>query len=487
VATLAPRVDDPEGVTALRAALDRAGYGAERIERTLELEGPYERSAADEPLYLRRLPAGEPFSTLVALFFLGVPVARGEAARALAPLALERVERMGLLVSDGDAVRAAVEVSPTEDFLLACDQGRVHADRPDHVIGYTAPTRVLATLTVLDPVARALDVGTGGGYQALQAAGAAHEVIGVDVNPRALAFARFNALLNGVDNLELREGSLFEPVAGERFDLVVCNPPYVISPETEYVFRDSGLPGDSFCEALVRALPEHLAEGGFGIALIAWAHGRDEEPAAPVRRWVGDAACDAVLLRYASTEPLRYAATWNRARLGDPAAYEAALERWTAYYRELGIERIGWGGLVLRRRSAGGPSWFWTHDPSSSRVGAAGHQVRRLFAAQDFLRADHDALLDARLTLADDHAIEHTLRLGPNGAGAVGPLVLRLTGGLCFRAEVDLATVNLLARLDGRRTVREALGDAPAPRALAGVRRLVELGFLVPAAGKQAA
>jgi methylase of polypeptide subunit release factors len=486
---LAPRVDDPQGIAALRAVLDAAGYSAERIERELELEGPYERSVADEPLYLRLLPAGEAFSTLVALFLLGVPVSREDAERALAPLPLERVERMGLLTEDGDRVRAVVEISPTEDFLLACDQGRMHADRPDHVLGYSAPTRVLATLTVLEPVGRALDVGTGSGYQALQAAGAAREVIGVDVNPRALEFARFNAHLNRVSNVELREGSLFEPVHGERFGLVVCNPPYVISPETEYVFRDSGLPGDSFCEALVRALPGHLEEGAYGIALLAWVHGRDEEPSAPVRRWVDGSGCDAVLLRYASTEPLRYAATWNRALAGDPPAYARALERWTAYYRTLGIETIGWGGLVLRRRAAGAPNWFWTHDPSSNRVGAAGHHVLRLFAAQDFLGADGDGapgLLDARLALSDDHAVDQALRLGSNGRHDLGPLVLRLTGGLCFRVELDLAAVNVLSRLDGTRTVREALAetagdpDTLAGAALPGIRRLVELGFLLP-------
>ena len=62
----------------------------------------------------------------------------------------------------------------------------------------------------------------------------------VDVNPRALRYAALNARLNGLANVETREGSWLEPVADERFDLVVCNPPYVLSPDRDYLFRDGG-------------------------------------------------------------------------------------------------------------------------------------------------------------------------------------------------------------------------------------------------------
>ena len=46
----------------------------------------------------------------------------------------------------------------------------------------------------------------------------------------------------------MRAGSFFEPVAGERFGLVTCNPPYVISPESAFLFRDSGREGDAVRE-----------------------------------------------------------------------------------------------------------------------------------------------------------------------------------------------------------------------------------------------
>ena len=65
-----------------------------------------------------------------------------------------------------------------------------------------------------------LDIGTGSGLLAVHAAAHADRVVAVDINPRALRFAEFNAALNAVDNVEWREGSLFEPVAGEPCNLI---------------------------------------------------------------------------------------------------------------------------------------------------------------------------------------------------------------------------------------------------------------------------
>ena len=488
----APRTDDPGAIARLRTALDAAGFTAEGVNELLGLEDVLDWDASEVPVYARLLSAGQPLSTLVALYLLGLRVEVAAAERALAPLSLDEAWQLGALrIVDGSA-EAPFEIVPTDYVLLASDRREHGVARPDHVLGFVSPTRVLATLTVTEPVEAALDIGTGSGYQAMCAAPIAGRVVGVDVNARALRFAEFNAALNGVDNLELREGSLFDPVAGDRFGLVVCNPPYVISPETDYVFRDSGLPGDSFCEALVRELPSALAEGGHGVALIAWVHRRDEDPSAPVRAWVEGAGCDTLLLRYTSTTPLEYAAGWNRTQTRTPETFASGLERWTAYYDELGIEAISWGGLILRRRSAGGPNWFWHHRPASRRIGSASEQILRLFAAQDLLRAgDSRELLEARLALAGDHAFEQRSRLD-DGAPDGEPTVLRLDGGLCFRMEVDEPTVALLSRLDGRRSVGDAVTELAAastgvdPERLAelslpGIRRLVELGFLVSA------
>src|SRR5207302_291039 len=127
-------------------------------------------------------------------------------------------------------------------------------------------------------VARALDVGCGSGVQALLASRHARAVVATDVNPRALAFTEFNAALNGITNIETRRGSLFEPVSGERFGLITCNPPYVVSPEHRWTYRDSGFHGDEISERVARESAVHLADGGFAVMTASWV-ARDEDSA----------------------------------------------------------------------------------------------------------------------------------------------------------------------------------------------------------------
>jgi HemK-related putative methylase len=72
-----------------------------------------------------------------------------------------------------------------------------------------------------------LDMGTGSGIGAVFAARRGARVIAVDINAEAVRCARINALLNHLDDrIEVRQGDLFAPVTGEKFDLVLFNPPF---------------------------------------------------------------------------------------------------------------------------------------------------------------------------------------------------------------------------------------------------------------------
>src|SRR5262249_6027472 len=151
-----------------------------------------------------------------------------EAAEALTPLDLAQAQEMGIVTADAESVTPTIEIVPTEQLLIASDTFRDEATRPDHVLGLGPPAKVLAALTVRRQVESTLDVGTGNGVQALLAARHSRRVTATDINPRALRIAAFNAALNELPPLDLREGDLFAPVEGETFDLIVCNPPYVI-------------------------------------------------------------------------------------------------------------------------------------------------------------------------------------------------------------------------------------------------------------------
>jgi methylase of polypeptide subunit release factors len=378
---------------------------------------------------------------------------------------------------------------PHEHLLIASD--RYSEGFADHVAAVHGPSATLAHLTVRRPVATALDVGTGNGIQALLAAADADRVVATDLNERALAFAAFNAGLNGIKNIDFRAGSFFEPVAGEQFDLVVTNPPYVISPESSFLFRDSGLPGDSVSEQVVRRLPAHVAEGGFAAAMISWVQAGEDPTARPVS-WLEGSGCDILVLHTGTDEPLAVAAQWNRDARGDAEAYAAAIDRWLEYFESEGIGLIAFGCVILRRRAvaAGEQNWVRSTRMPGRRLQPAGKQIEQMFAAHDYLvrLADERQLLDERLRVAENVVLEQELRLGEDG-WIMRTASVEIMTGMRFSAGLDDVTTALVLGLDGTRRVREALprpDEAHSQKeleeiALRVVRQMLEVGFLVRA------
>jgi hypothetical protein len=494
-----PRVRDdvPDGrdavaLRSLRDALERAAYSAEEVEARL---GTHELSArpVDTAVHRRRLAGSDPFSVLARLFLLGEEVPVDDVAAALVPCTVEHAVALRVVALAAGTAKPLVRLVPHGDYVLASDAGPDAGGAVpfEHVPGIQAPSVTLAKLAVRTECRTALDLGTGCGIQALLAAKHAARVVATDVNPRALAFAAFNAALNGIDTIDFRSGDAFEPVGDERFDLIVANPPYVISPDTTFAYRDSGLQGDELCRRIVRAAADHLAEGGFAHVLVSWAHEAGGDWAAPLRAWVEDSGCDAWLLHYRTSDPVAHAAGWLRP-LGEsePGEHEESLDRWLAYLDRLGVDAVGYGAIVLRRRSIGS-NWIRTDPLPLDRLEPAGPHTLRVFAAQDVLTGLGDAeLLDRPLALVEQHRLRQVLH-AERGALAVEEQTLELTDGLAFAVGVDRHTASLLPHFDGQRRLREVLDRARgtfelAPdeqarferAALPVVRRLLALGFL---------
>ncbi|MHB1243689.1 MAG: methyltransferase [Gaiellaceae bacterium] len=488
---------DRAALAVARAALDAAGFGATGIQAILGTEGRLLASARQLPLHRRRALAVEgPLGPLVVLLVLGLELDADTAERALGTAALEAFAALGVLESDGATIRPRCRIVPHDDVLVASDRsapaipGTPAAAVGDggalHVPGVQPPSALLARLTVRRPVAAALDMGTGCGIQAILASRHAERVVATDVNERALGYAEFNFALNGVGNVETRRGSFFEPVAGERFDLVVSNPPYVVSPENALVFRDSGLGRDRVSEQLVGELPAVLAEGGFGSMTISWIVEGDDL-LEPPRRWAESTGCAAWLLHTLTHDALAAAEGWNR-HLDDPEELDAGVREWLGYYERERIEALAYGCLVLRRA---GPAWFRAWELPDEGTPSAGDHLLRLFAGGDVLaRAGEDELLELRLALVDDASI--TSRASArDGSWKTEEAWLALGEGLGFRAGLDPYASALVTRLDGSRALREVLSDAAAatgsdlavftPPALEVTRSLLGLGFAVPA------
>ncbi|MBI4329215.1 MAG: class I SAM-dependent methyltransferase [Chloroflexi bacterium] len=472
--------------------LDAAAFSETGVRQALALEGTTTLQPGNEPVSLRPLAEGGQLATLIKLFLLGVAVDATEAARWLQPLELDRLEAMGLLERAPKGVRSPVQLFPYRGVVLASDRYKAGAPGADpYFVLPVNPTSItLDSLTIREPVQWALDLGTGCGVQAILAAKHSQRVMATDINPRALNFTSFNALLNGTPAVETRLGSLFDPAQGCQFDLVVSNPPYVVSPDSRYVFRDGGLPGDALCADVVSKAPAFLRPGGFAHILCNWVHRRDEDWSAPLRRWVAETGCDALLLHYQTEDPFTYAAKWVQPlHLGNEAAYARTLDRWVDYYRRLGIEAISSGAVLLRRR-AEGATWVRAVELPPGAIGEAGSHILRIFRAEDYLSGldDDRKLLSEAFQLAADHRLEQTLTW-QDGRYLVRDTVLALDRGIQFRGKLDPLGLHLLSQCDGTRLLDGILDEVAVTAGMARpeleaaslsvVRKLFALGFLI--------
>lgn len=491
-ASVAPAASDLP--VRLRAALQQAGFTYDGVADVLGPEGHAALMRNETTPARRRTTGGSAVETLARLFLLQTPVPVADAEAAL-PGLLDRLTAEGLVEQSVSEVAARLDIRPyaTDDeaFWVVSDltpglDGGPQRVGTDHVLGISSASTSLAQLTIREPVGRALDLGTGCGVQALHLAGHADRVVATDVNQRALRLTRFNAALNAVaDRVDVRDGSYFQPVAGERFDLIATNPPFVISPGTgeRLVYRDSGLPGDRVVEDIVRAAPDHLTEGGWCQVLANWviAEGRawDERLA----EWlVGD--CDALVVQREVVDPAVYVELWLKdAGLHGTPDYLRRYDTWLSWFEEQGVEGIGFGWINLRATGseAGAVEVVsdfleWPYDveqPIAPAIHAWGEAVRA--------EVDLDTHLVARPDVRQETA-------GPAGAEDPETIVLRQQRGFRRARQADTIEAAMVGASDGElslgqileavATLTDAEPDMVRDAYLPVAREMVREGFL---------
>ncbi|NOK61655.1 MAG: methyltransferase [Chloroflexi bacterium AL-W] len=121
---------------------------------------------------------------------------------------------------------------------------------------------------LIPPTASVLDSGTGSGIGAVVAASWARRVIAVDIDPEAVRCARINVLINRVESrVDVREGDLFAPVQGERFDVVLFNPPsYHGTPRKTF---DRAWRSNDTVDRFVANLRSHLTLNGYALMILS--------------------------------------------------------------------------------------------------------------------------------------------------------------------------------------------------------------------------
>jgi hypothetical protein len=473
-----------------------AGYSDSGIMGLLNGKAPSSIRENDIPLLLRCTSGGSPLETLVRLFLMEIPVSAGDASRAIAPMDIETWVSAGFLAAHGDDITACIKLLPFKGLLVAFDQTRMlyTEEKAEYVMGIGASSLTLANFTIRKPSLHMLDLGAGCGIQALLASSHSRQVTASDRNPRAIKFSRFNAAINGIDNMTCVEGDFFTPVTGKHFDLIVTNPPFVISPETSYIYRDGGLPSDQVCRKIIRDASQYLTEGGFCQMLCNWA----EEEGQPWRdrlwEWVADLGCDLWVIRTDSWDPATYASKWIRHTepgIG-PKEFDEQFEQWIMYYKKQKIEAVSAGLITVRRSMSGRASWFRAEDGPNMMVGPCGDDILQGFALQDFLIStpDNAALFDTRFQVSPDVRLKQELRPGNKG-WRNEKMHLELVKGLPYRGNIDPYVAALLVQCDGTQPLGNYLKEMEEEfkevkltnqfGVIARViRELVERGFLLP-------
>jgi SAM-dependent methyltransferase len=489
-----PRPEAAPDPDRLREAFERAGYTERGLPPALGMAGLPALVESDAQTILARSAGAGPLGTLARLFLLGMAAERASVCEALGAPVFEALAGCGVLAAAGDDVAPRARLLPYDGLVLASDLPLLGEDgaRPDYVMGPGSGSMLLANLMVRRPCRAALDLGTGGGVLAFVVARDAQRVVAVDVNPRALRMAAFNARLNPAARIEWLRADFTAPLHGRAFDLVVSNPPYVISPARRYWFRDGGMPADGLCRRLVREAPALLREGGLCQVLCHFAHVPGERWQDRLASWCAGTGCDALALRFETQDPASYAATWaSVSEAADAERLARSVGEWVRNLEAQGIEAVSAGLVTLRRRDSDAV-WFRAWDAPRQLVGPGGEAVLRAFAAQDFLaeRPGDDALLAARLRTAPEARLEQHCEPGDAGWRVSGA-TLRLARGIAYSARVEPLMAELVGRCDGVRPLRDVLAElTPAWRtnpsgvvaaALPGVRSLAELGFLLPA------
>ncbi|MET1034579.1 MAG: methyltransferase [Arthrobacter sp.] len=529
----APQSHDPQLLADLAADLEGARFRHDAVTAFLG-EDAHAALIRDQPVPAlivvdRVLGAASPppLALVVAFWLLGMEVEAADLDAALPRTGAAGVLALGLAepAPDPARLRAAVDLRPhasdaDAELWVASDLGahqRPGVLRHDHVLGIGRASLTLAQTTIRRDVARALDLGTGCGIQAFHLLSHAEQVVATDVSERALAFTRFNVLLNhralAVDpadpeaRIQLRRGSLLEPVRGEFFDLVVSNPPFVITPRTAgetardvFTYRDGGLAGDRLVAELIAGLPAVLSPGGTAQMLANWeiwggddAGASDDATAGDgagwarrPRSWVAEGT-EAWFIQRESATPHEYAETWlqDASETRDAARYRRRYAEYLADFAARGVEAVGFGMVWLRRPAMPGELPFGLRF---EEIGYPIEQPVGPYLAEEIRAADDLGgleLEDLHLVVRDDVTEERHQRPGAEHPGVI---LLRQGAGLRRTTLLSTQEAGFVSACDGDLTAGQIAGaiasllgtdrDETVDDLMAGVVRLVTRGFL---------
>jgi len=399
---------------------------------------------------------------LIRLFLLGESLAVKDLEAVFPAGALEAMKDTGLLMEDpaehGRAY-ASVALYPVERLFIVSDRWSTPEGKvPDLADDFVFPAITPNTSQFVAGLPREscdslLELCSGAGVAALEAARHANHAWAVDVTQRSTQMAEFNRLLNGLENVTPIQGDLYECLNDLTFDRIVAHPPYMPTLNRTQVFYGGGADGEEVTRRIVMGLPRYLRPGGCFYCL-AQGSDRDSAPFQQrARAWLGEAASDfdvMVVVRQLQ-KPDDTAMQYAVKTKGGGGAAHGMREA----LRGLGVQSMVYGWLVLQRREVDRPVFITRRSvgPNTGRDEIAWLLKWETAAAKpEFL----DTLADAHPIAT--HALElHIVHRIKEGDLAPEEFSLHIKYPFSIDCRVQPWMGFLLPQCDGKLSVRQLL------------------------------
>lgn len=460
----APKLGSPEAFTTLRGWLGAIGFTEQAVCTRLRLTGELDVQAVRGVTPADWQPA-DALELAARMFVAGDAFESAMVDKLVPARAREAMRHLGLLAewtAHPEKLCARTAMYPVGGVLIASDRWN-HPDRApflsfgDIVYPAISPnTRRFLELLPSEPCERFLDLCSGTGVAALIAArNYARQAWAADLTERCTAFTEFNRGLNGLENVTVVRGDLYDPVRGMEFDRIVAHPPYMPTLQTAEIYYDGGQDGELITSRIVRKAPEFLAPGGRLYCLTMGSDREGEVFEQRIRRWLGGEGerCNLTLVARRFVNPSQFAlSSALQAHGGTTQA-----DQWKALFEQQRIRSLVYGLIVLEKQAA---------DPRGQAFTA-----RRAIGGQSTLRetewlmaweaAAKDSAMLARLLESRPRASERfELRVTHRIVeGDLVPAAFQLAIEYPFSLECAVPpwTGYLLAACDGARGGRELL------------------------------
>jgi SAM-dependent methyltransferase len=468
------REGTPEQFAALRRTLSSAGYTTAGVCRRTNIDSIYAFRTIQE-----HRPAPESIDDalglLIHVFMDGRPVSRALMEALLPAPGLAAMESLGLLHAmpgHADQVVATVLLYPTGSLYIVSDReddptdpGAKGALLKDSVYpAISTNTGRFLALLPQSPCDALLDLCAGTGIAALVAADHTRRAWAVDITERSTAFARFNADLNGIDNVTALQGDLYEPLDGLTFDRIVAHPPYMPAVQLEFIYRDGGTDGEQVTARILGGLRTYLRPGGRLQCGCLITERRSAAAEERVRGMLGEHQneFDLLVVTAASSTP----AEFYRNMASHGKMPEAKAVQYQHMLEALDVERMVLCTLVVQRHDAERPA-FTVRRPEGQEMGPDDIDWLLRWEAAVLDRNFIETLVGARPRLSP-RARLHMVSRAKNGSWVPESWAVKTETPFPYGVEAPLDVVGFLASCDGRTTIRQhldrvrAAGSVPA-------------------------